>query len=133
MPTRRERKRERRRMRRQRWKSSTPQRMAKRSRKKKWHPKSLANILFYNRDDLLTMETICINANYQYTVAEFSFGYIFECETTDEKDLLERETLFSRDRKVWTLLGRHRHGPFHNDDKWYPRDTIYPVGCKVRL
>ena len=120
-------------MQRQRWKSITPQRAAKRDKKKKWHPKSIADTLFHNRDELIGTSTICIDAQHQFTVAEFSFGYVFECESIDEKDMLERETLFSRDEKVWTLLGRYRKGPLHNDDKWYPRDTIYPIGCKVRL
>jgi len=126
-------KREKKRMRRQRYRRSTPQRIAKRGRKKKWRPKSIADILFHNRNELIGTTTIGIDATHQFTVAEFSFGYIFECESMDEKDLLERETLFSRDGKVWTLLGRYRSGPCHNDDKWYPRDTTYPIGCKVRL
>ena len=112
---------------------TTSQRLAKRRKKKRWRPKSIADILFHNRDELIGTTTILIDANHQFTVAEFSFGYVFECETIDEKDLLERETLFSRDGEVWTLLGRRRQGPFHNDDKWYPRDTTYPIGCKVRL
>ena len=117
----------------QRWKATTPQRAAKRKKKKKWRPKSLADILFHNREDLLGTTTIGIDATHQYSVAEFSFGYVFECESLDEKDLLERETLFSRDGKVWTLMGRYRKGPLHYDNRWYPRDTTYPIGCKVRL
>jgi len=111
----------------------TSQRLAKRRKKKQWRPKTIADILFHNRADLIGTTTIFIDASHQFTVAEFSFGYVFECETIDGKDLLERETLFSRDKEVWTLLGRRRQGPFHNDDKWYPRDIIYPIGCKVRL
>lgn len=107
---------------------------AKRDEKKKtkWRPMNLADVLYQNFDDLIGQKTQRIDATRCMIVATFKFGYVIECEIM-ENDLLERETLFSRDGKVWTLLGRKRHGPTHHDLKWYPRDTIYPIGCKVRI
>jgi hypothetical protein len=114
----------------------TPSRQRKRDKKKakkKWRPKTLADILFHNQEDLIGTTVTRRDDGHAYTIAEFAFGYVFECETFDKKDLLERETLFSRDGKIWTLLGRVRRGPYHNKNKWYPRDQLYPIGCKVRL
>jgi hypothetical protein len=104
-----------------------------RKARKKWRPKTLADIMFHNQEDLIGTTITRRDDGHAYTIVEFAFGYVFECETCDKKDLLERETLFSRDGKIWTLLGRVRTGPHHNDDKWYPRDQLYPIGCKVRL
>lgn len=114
----------------------TPSRQRKRDKKKakkKGRPKTLAGILSYNQEDLIGTTTTRRADGSAYTIAVFAFGYVFECETLDKKGLLERETLFSRDGKIWTLLGRVRRGPYHNKHKWYPRDQLYPIGCKVRL
>ena len=127
---------QRRKRRKRRIRGMTPQRQRKRDKKiakRKWRPKTLADIVYHNQDDLLRQHTVLLSATHQFIVAEFAFGYVVECESIDERDLCERETLFSRDGEVWTLLGRVRKGPCHHDMKWYPRDTTYPIGCKVRL
>lgn len=105
----------------------------KAKKRKKYQPRTYGDILLVNRKQLIREYTRVWDMERVFHVAKFTFGFVVECESLDEKKLLERETLFSRDGKVWTLLGRKRSGPTHHDMKWYPRDTIYPVGCKVRL
>jgi len=102
-------------------------------KRKKRQPRTYGEILLLNKEQLIREYTRVWNTERVFHVAKFTFGFVIECESLDEKKLLERETLFSRDGKIWTLLGRKRLGPTHHDMKWYPRDTTYPVGCKVRL
>lgn len=105
----------------------------KAKKRKKYRPRTMHDIIILNKKQLLREHTHVIGMTQVFHVAKFTFGYVVECESTDENRLLERETLFSRDGVIWTLLGRHRQGPAHHKMKWYPRDNIYPIGCKVRL
>lgn len=108
-------------------------RKRKEKKRKKYRPCTLTDIRMLNRGQLLREYTRVIETTQVFHVAKFTFGYVVECESTDEHRLLERETLFSRDGVIWTLLGRQRSGPTHHNMKWYPRDTTYPIGCKVRM
>ena len=105
----------------------------RKKQKRKWKPHTLEEIYRLNKKQMVRSISRVIDMTHVFTVVKFTFGYVVECESQDEKDLIETETLFSRDGKTWTLIGRTRCGPTHHDMKWYPRDTIYPVGCKVRL
>jgi len=108
-------------------------RAKKAKKRKKYRPRTMNDIITLNHKQLIREHTRVIGMTQVFHVAEFTFGYVVECESTDENRLLERETLFSRDGVTWTLLSRHRQGPTHHKMKWYPRDNIYPVGCKVRM
>ncbi len=66
-------------------------------------------------------------------VLELTYGVVLETYFTDDEGITTTETLFSRDREIFTIIGRWRCGGGHHEMRWYPRDNQYPLRSKVRL
>jgi hypothetical protein len=66
-------------------------------------------------------------------VLELTYGVVVETYYTDEEGITITETLFSRDREVFTIIGRWRCGGAHHSMRSYPRDSQFPLRSKVRL
>jgi len=90
---------------------------------------------FVNKEytQVLGSETFDIDFNRFMTVVELKYGVVVETTQTDENQITIIETLFSRDRKIFTIIGRWRLGDNHHEMKSYPRDSQFPLRSKVRL
>lgn len=67
------------------------------------------------------------------TVVELDYGVVVEVTKTDEEGITLTETLFSRDRHIFTIIGRWRDGGGHHYMRTYSRDNKFPLKSKVRL
>jgi len=67
------------------------------------------------------------------TVVELNYGVVVEVTKTDDSGVTLVETLFSRDRSIFTIIGRWRDGGDHHYMKSYLRDNQFPLKSKVRL
>jgi hypothetical protein len=69
-----------------------------------------------------------------FGVLELKSGQVY-IETTiiDEDGIELRELLFSKDKKVFTLLQRQRAGEHHHSMRFYLRDNDLPVGSQISL
>jgi hypothetical protein len=83
--------------------------------------------------DFIRLDTVTVNFVRFMTVAVYDWGYIIETEYVDEDGTTTLEVLGSQDGKTAVIMNRERFGTAHNDMKSYPRDSHYPVGCRVRL
>ncbi len=74
-----------------------------------------------------------VGFNRMMTVVELDYGVVVETQVTDENEITLTETLFSTNRKVFTLIGRWRVGTEHSEWQSYPRDSFYPMREPIRL
>lgn len=75
-----------------------------------------------------------LDITHTFGVLELKNGQVYiETIVIDEDDITLRELLFSKDKKVFTLLQRQRAGAHHHSMCSYPRDNELPVGSQVSL
>jgi len=83
--------------------------------------------------DYLQLNSIGVSFVRFMTVAQFEWGYLIETEYVNEEGITTLEVLASKDGKIAVLINRERLGAVHDNMKSYPRDSRYPIGCRVRL
>jgi hypothetical protein len=89
---------------------------------------------YLERDNYIDYQCWSPDATRVLQVVElFDGDVVIQCTVTDEAGVTLTETLLSRDRHTFTIIGRWRHGADHHDMKSYPRDTKYPLYGRVKL
>lgn len=84
-------------------------------------------------DKVLDFQVIHVDITRVLTFVRYDWGWFIETDSIDEDGVTTLECLSSLDGRIATLLNRARFGGLHNDMKSYPRDSQFPVGCKIRL
>jgi len=100
---------------------------------------SKTNVTFFDRflnkhPDTLSVCTYNVTIMRTMTIAEYLWGWVIETMDLDDEFTTTLETLtLQRTSKTAVLLNRERYGSEYNDFRSYPRDSVFPVGCFVRL
>lgn len=84
-------------------------------------------------DEAYDFQEIHVDITRVLTIARYNWGWFIETDSIDENGVTTLECLSSVDGVTATLLNRARFGDAYNNMKSYPRDSEFPVGCKVRL
>jgi hypothetical protein len=79
------------------------------------------------------VKNISLDFTKTMTVVELDYGVVVETNQMDTEGTTLIETLFSLDRRIFTLIGRWRFGPEHNEMRSYPRDSTFPLRARVKL
>jgi hypothetical protein len=92
-----------------------------------------ADFLKDEAEHVVAYKSQLIDFNHTLVVVELDYGVVVETMFTGDNETTLVETLFSTDRKLFTVIGRWRVGPEHSEWKSYPRDSFYPLRGQVRL
>lgn len=94
---------------------------------------SAEDIMVNEYDRVKNIKSWMIDPTRSMTVVELDYGVVVEVTQTDEDGVTLIETLFSRNRHLFTIIGRWRNGGNHHSMRAYTRDNKFPLKCKVRL
>jgi hypothetical protein len=94
---------------------------------------SAEDIMINEYDRVKHTQSWMIDVTRFMTVVELDYGVVVEVTQTDEEGITLTETLFSCDRRIFTIIGRWRNGGDYHCMKSYPRDNQFPLKSKVRL
>jgi hypothetical protein len=96
-------------------------------------PTYFDNMCQSTSDKVLGYREIHVDIVRVMTIVRYSWGWLIETDSIDEDGVTTLECLSTVDGVTATLLNRTRHGDAYNEMKSYPRDSQFPVGCKVHL
>jgi len=88
---------------------------------------------FMGKDGVKCIKCTEIDFLHTMTVVELDDGVVVEFTSIDDEGTTLTETLFSKDRKIFTLIGRWRAGENYHKMRSYDRDNKYPLKGVVRI